>query len=288
MTSLRRASAVLLVPLLSACEIRVAEEEIQVRIDPKSDSLDLLLVYHGVSPNGKGRMADPAFRKRALEVIGGWELREHGSFLDEKNRLSAYQVFRVEKLSRLVDLANEAIDRGILDALDEGKAVPEGDEVDARTRELWKARAESGGPWIRLDGAEVVIDVPGSQEAFDRIRKEGLDEIREVFLEPGNGLEDRDPVLALAQLLLHVRRFEVGGDRIVLHLWPMPDGLFRFLTRCDREPYDPALLEAVRKEGIGPDPKLTLEEVRGKLGKAAPKPEDGAKKSEPGAKAGSS
>jgi hypothetical protein len=337
---LKASTSLVLVPLLCACEIRLSEEEVQARIDPQSDSLDVLFVYLGVSSQGKDensvkkalevarqfqagrqsflllgwplaldlddlaanlsrprdekasgkeRTADPEFRKRALEVIRGSIMRERGSFLDEGKRLCAYQLFYVEKLSRAIAVVNEAISRSILDSVDRGESPPNEKEFDDRTRELWKARAQSGGPWISLDGVEIVIDLPMTLASFDRLREAGLEETRKKILKTGDELEERDGLEALAQLLLHVRRFDVSDDRILLRLRPTLDGLFRFFVRCDREPYDPSLLEAVRKEGIVPDPKLTLEEVRGKLGKGAPKPEEGpGKKGEPGAKGGGS
>ena len=104
--------------------------------------------------------------RRALEFITGITVERSGLFVDEQDRLGAYQRFRVANLSAGLELANDAHTRLVLDIAAKGNQNP---DVDDRTWKLWQQRAHAGGPWFVLDGDTFEYHAPLTSRAAQRV-----------------------------------------------------------------------------------------------------------------------
>lgn len=296
--------------LATGCELKISEYEMHFRYDHRGDALDLLLIYKGITVSrddpetlkkavatsreflagkrrfvvffgtpwefdldGAARDLSGDERARILEALGGWKLQGCGSFLDEARRLSAWQLFRVEGCSRTVKVLNNLLSKAVLESIRGGEFARDSTTLDERDRELWRKRAEGGGPWLWLDGPELVFDVPLGAAGYERLQRQ----LVEGALR--KGIEEFERELKaeacwnffLVQVLAQTRRFEVGEDRVVLRLRGA-DGVIRWRSLQPAARYDSRLLDALRKEGIAPDEATRIEDVRGKLPPSVPAP----------------
>jgi len=289
-----RASAALIALLLSllgaGCEIQFAEEEVSLRYDESTDTLEVLLVYCGISASddseknvrkavetsqrllsgwrafsvpfwpGGCDLDDPDLLKdldaESAQVLGSISLEEVGAFLDGAERLSGYQVLKVPAFTRALDCLNRAISRAVLAAVErgEGTICP---DFDARSHELWVERARSGAPWIRLQDGLFVVDLPVTPETALKLQRNLLEEL---------GLDrGRDDWGWLASVLLHLRSFSIEEEEWVLVFGAPGGGPFRFTFRDRDAVYRPALREALAAAGALPSDGLTLEAIHARF-----------------------
>lgn len=231
-----------------------------------SMSFDLDQMVEDLSSAASG--VDEEEKRRALEALSSWKLVGSGAFLDESGRLSGWQLFRVEKFSDMVRSLNYFFSRAVRESIRKGEWMRDSPILDERDRELWGKRAEGGKPWLWFDGAELVIDLPITRASYERLQRRALDDAEGA--KPGDPAdktkteEEAGFAFFIRQALAHLRRFEVGEDRVVLR-FGAPDGRFRIRSIDFSNAYDAKLLEALKKQGIAPDEKVGIDAVRGKL-----------------------
>ncbi|MBI4614564.1 MAG: hypothetical protein HY720_13220 [Planctomycetes bacterium] len=264
----------------SGCTIRVARQDVEFALDREADTAEMLLVYRGIEAGdsldravdlardvlagrrefGIGALSlhldldkearradhDPATR-RLVESI---ELVEVEAFVDPEGRLSAFQRFRLRGLAEAIAWANSKTSAAILSNAARGKLEEHTPLLDPRTRALWLGSARRRDPWFDLEGEGLRAEIPMTRESSSRVREVLAEEA--LGARPGN-LE------FLAQLLPYLTSLEIGEESVRIVLSPGPDGVFRFRSHLRDEAYNPALLEAVRREGLpiaeGRDPE---------------------------------
>ena len=198
---------------------------------------------------------EPGERAALTSVIDSVSVEDVDVFLDEHQRLSAYQLYRIENVSGLLDWINSSISRAVNDSAEGGRLAEDLPLLDPSTRELWASRAQSGQPWIVIDDDLIVIDLPMTIESFQRVQAELIDAVTQS--------EEVSGAALVGQYLAHLRDLEVADDRIVLR-FGAPGGVYRLTateTREEREG-DSRLLDALRDDGLVIDEEMTNERVR--------------------------
>jgi hypothetical protein len=180
-------------------------------------------------------------------------LERGGGFVDPKGRLSAYQLYRIEGFSKVVQLWNQLLSRAILEAMREPeKFAANTPLLDARTRDLWRVHAEKSRDWIRVAGDGLDFVIPITRAALDNAQAALSAELRG---------EDAPATSAyLGQLMPYLAGWSHSDDTLRLSLRPA-GGVFH--TRYwSNATYDPLLREALAAEGVVPDTHLDLAAVR--------------------------
>jgi hypothetical protein len=89
-------------------------------------------------------------------------------FYDAEQRLSAYQVVRITNLKQLIEQANRSISLAISAEIQSRNAEGTNRKSDPRYRAL----AEAGFDWIKINGNRISVSFPASQEEFLKARNE--------------------------------------------------------------------------------------------------------------------
>ena len=275
--------------LLTACaSFRFESQEITLRPDPESDALIVEVIYRGVHANsdkesaiakgaetiarlGAGRRHIIVFdwffeldldaleppedvtelEQRALELITGITVERSGLFVDEHDRLGAYQRFRIANLSAGLELANDAHTRLVLDFAAQGEQHP---DIDDRTWELWQQRAHAGGPWFVLDGDTLEDHAPLTSRAAARLLEAT---VRECLKNP----EDASLPVGLLDALTQI---VVDGELTVFRFEPGPDGRIHVDIERPKWTYSPELRTELARDHGALD-RLERSDVRARL-----------------------
>jgi hypothetical protein len=287
----------MLIPLalwfLPACDLKYVDQEVLIQHDPATDSLDVLLIYRGLTatadtPDAVGKalaiaqrilggrrefevngwpwhfdLDDPAacdgMEPECAQVLQGISIEAQEPFLDPEGRLSAYQLLRVPGFAQGLDCLNRSISRQVLE--NAGDAKPDG-MIDERTIGLWVERAQSGAPWIhhrliRSQEGVFEFDLPASDATADAVQRALIDEITMK----SKGGEWRD----LASFLAHLQSFKREDERVVLRIGAPVTGVFHFSSHNEEVPYFPGLLQALEAAGLRAGEGPSLDAVRGIL-----------------------
>ncbi|TDJ66987.1 MAG: hypothetical protein E2O39_15490 [Planctomycetota bacterium] len=286
---IRPASLALAALLLSACaSFRFESQAITLRPDPESDALIVEVLYRGVHASSdredaaaKGaetiaRLAagrrhfivfdwffeldldalePPAdvteLERRALAFITGITVERSGLFVDEHDRLGAYQRFRIANFSAGLELANDAHTRLVLDLAAQGEQHP---DVDDRTWELWQQRANAGGRWFVLDGDTIEYRAPLTSRALARLLEAAVREC----------LEEPDGASLFVGLLDALTEIAVDGELAVFRFEPGPDGRIHLDLERPKWIYSPELRVAL-EQGREAIDRLESADVRARL-----------------------
>jgi hypothetical protein len=89
-------------------------------------------------------------------------------FYDGQRRLSAYQIVRVTNVEQLIEQANRSISLAILAETQSRNAEGTNRKSDPRYRAL----AEAGFDWIKINGNRIGVSFPASQEEYLKARNE--------------------------------------------------------------------------------------------------------------------
>jgi hypothetical protein len=140
-------------------------------------------------------------------------LERAGGFVDPKGRLSAYQLYRIEGFSKVVQLWNQLLSRAILEAMREPeKFAANTPLLDARTRDLWRVHAEKSRDWIRVAGDGLDFVIPITRAALDNAQAALSAELRG---------EDAPATSAyLGQLMPYLAGWSHSDDTLRLSLRP--------------------------------------------------------------------
>lgn len=254
---------------LAGCDLEFPEEEVLVERDAAADTLDLFVLYRGVTADDDSPEAIEKAVAAAERILGGrrqfmfldWPfhfdldspelaadaapearrlldgvtVERAGACLDRDGRLSGYQRIRFREASAWFDLVNAAASRAVLEAAESGELGDGAPWLDARSRDLLVERARSGRPWVTLERNGVEIDVPVTAAAASGALR-ALSKENDVFSS------------ALVSLC---RYLKVDAERTIARFGdPEPGGLVRFSLRRDDVTYSPALLDALAERGL--------------------------------------
>jgi hypothetical protein len=267
--------------------IAFTDQEARVRYNPSDDSLDLLLVYRGITATSDdadvvAKALDehlvPILNRRrefVIQTMGYWnldaekdgkedlralraaesfKLEEVATFLDDE-RLAGFQHFKIMRVSDALRDWNQMLSESILEQAKDGR-LSEGD-LDARSLELCVARARSGQPWVRLVEGEFEIDLPLTRATSRKLQQKVLVE----------SIAGSDKPNWIAKAFSYVTSLRIEDERFVVRLGRPENGLYTFAFSGDKtkDDYSPKLLEALRDRGYAPNSDLNLESVRAKL-----------------------
>ncbi len=102
---------------------------------------------------------DPEFEPgaEARSLLKGITVQEAKAFLDDGNRLSWYQHFRIERPGALLGWLNGTLNGWILDQ------DPTDESPWPRSRDLCIEAARGGWTWCRLEGSSLVLEIPAHE-----------------------------------------------------------------------------------------------------------------------------
>lgn len=212
-------------------------------LDKQAEDLDRSLHEDANKPE-----FDPEENRDEALLLRQITLQEVGVFLDEKERLSAFQHLRFWNFTQVLALLNRQLSRNAL--REEGGC---GSPLQAPEQLLLgKQRAASGLPWVRRVGDEFELDFPLTTESFLQVQK---DLVEEAISDDG---------AACLQYMVYLRELRFDNQRLVAR-FSAPEGIFRFRFQ-HTEDYSPQLRDLLVAQGVRIDRGITVEEVRGKLG----------------------
>jgi hypothetical protein len=215
-----------------------------------------------------------------LIALDGIVLAAHVAFLDEQQRLCAYQLYRIDRVDRLVEAIDDAYRRVCIRDLERGEEhLSKLGLSDAGTIAAWKRFVESGRRWLSYESGRLEICVPISAERPNELLRSGLAE----FLAPANleRLSTRaktrpqahaEMTRILSELFAHVETLHVEAESISVS-FDIPQGsAFRALDlEADGSKYNDHLKEALVEKGLDLTDAPTIDDVRGLIG-AVPSP----------------
>jgi len=116
--------------------------------------------------------------EKLLIALDNIVLATHGAFLDEQQRLCAYQLYRIDRVDRLVEAIDDAYRRVCLRDLERGEEhLSKLGLSDAGTIASWKRFVESGRRWLSYESGRLEICVPISAERPNELLRSGLAEL---------------------------------------------------------------------------------------------------------------
>ncbi len=266
-----------LLPLLCGC-LKFESQEIEFFYDAARDRLTLHIVYQGLC-HGDGEAeqdvavldkavrdgdfcildwpfhvqfsdlrkavddeeAPPLGREAVAFVLENLTVENLGFFLDARGRLSGAQIVRVEKASKMLELANRALTEFALpEVLGEDPDAP-----DAESQAMLREAAERGHRWLRFQGNSIEFAFFASDTDLARLLDAAL---------MGDDKEQDDLRRFLATSTFSFLR-EGGGVTVRIGN-PAGRSRVRFLEKSDVS-YTPNLVDHVREShGLGFDAAL--------------------------------
>lgn len=275
MRNLHRLASIGASLLLAGCCIQYRQQDITFEHHPEDDSAELVLVYRGVTATDdtEGKVGDalvvvqrllagkrefqtpfgsfdldaPGLREGSadpdlLAVLDDVQLFEAAVFLDEEGQLAGRQRFWIDRCAPVLRLLNRRVSAAILEAASDGSLEKDTPLLDDRTRELWVRHASTGGSWIDLVDGEIGIDVPITRESWERVQREILSELIAPEAQSGAAF--------LAQVLGHLRHFEVADERLSIVFAPPATGIYQLSAHDPGVNYSPRLKEALEAAGV--------------------------------------
>ncbi len=267
---------------LSGCSLSFAEHETVFRIDEKTDTLELLSIYRGVTaskdhddtvrealeivmPAAKGErrfavslwgdfdLDDPelvkeldegdAFEREVLQFAQGVSVTKAGLFLDEKGRLSGYQRIQIKNIRAGVDLLNQAISRLVLSGAEDWEDfVDDTPFLDSESRDLLVRYAQRGDPWLKIKDGEIEVMIPITPASANSIHQE-------IIKDSMGDVQESSWNWFLRHLIL-LRHYSVEEDGVLLRFGSPEDGVFYLAKFDDEVSYRPALRESLELAGM--------------------------------------
>ena len=278
--------------VLPGCDVEFPEEEVRLRYDAASDTLDVLFIYSGVhTPEATEEalkdgvaVADRILAGRREFMLLDWpylwdldemaedeetllpyrrlidrvSLLEVGAFLDNGERLSAWQHFRMKEVTPSLKQANQALALFIQLGALTGDLQENLPWVDDEELELWTEDARMGVQWIRFEDGGLVVDVPMSELASVR----ALSMLTQQAMKEAAGEEE---LVTVAMLFENVHSMRIADGRAVFRLGQREGEQTVFQLRRGDAPYDDALLTALQARGLDLSAAPSLAEVRSRL-----------------------
>lgn len=276
--------AILLLPSSGFSFIR---EEIRFRHTATEDTLDVLVIYHGVTDSSHDEQSLSSAVKTATEVLNGLrvfqspgpftinlekargdeevtEQARHlidcisvvgsGCFLDDQGRLCIYQKVVISNLNFVVESVNIELSRAVLEDSKKGGVFDK--SYNERSNELVVAAARNDTyRWFRIDNGILEINFPLSIEDKDRLIEELLTDVS----------KDKDARHSLLSFLSAAQSVSFKDEQLTLQFGQKQNEVVVLILSGEKE-YSPILHQRLEKEGFTPNPDLNLEKVKNLLG----------------------
>ena len=273
----------LLLPLLIGCDVKIDKKALLLRYDERTDTLEGIGINEGICAANKNKI--PEATRAIIECLEGQRNLQFGPitrvnfdkndfsdnpeamwanrqvvldsveiYLDEENRLSGVQHFHVRQFSRVLSIINRCIRQEVLAELgNRASDEPLGeDDLDERSIELMLKSAIQEKPWLRLEGNELVGEIPMSAEYWETIR-------RIILLESQK--KNHQEFFSLMQLILQMNELQWKNDALHLRLSGVITDVVILQSDQDIE-YDDGLLHALEDAGYQPVPDIDETSVR--------------------------
>lgn len=243
-------ATVLVGSLCAGCNLEVVEQRVRFGLSRDRDSVRLQLEYIGLDMRDKSKEDDSEIVRHAAaggRIFGivGWgawdlddldldsddripehlvalraflagiRLESHGIYIDKDGRLCGYQRFVFDGIEKALAALNAAISESIQDLAKESKLEQEFGNLE--TGKLWLARAHGTEPWVRLEGDELVLDVPMPDAHWNSMQSDWLQTL------VAKGDSKCEQLSLFAQAAAHLRGLERRDQRLILR-FGTPDG----------------------------------------------------------------
>ena len=273
--------------LLVGCDVGIRGQDIEIRHDVESDSLELLIVTWGLHASGKLDNArdqlrsaldgdrviwiprwgihdnfdsgsedeDPMARavRRSVDLVGS------SLFEDENGELCVLQHFRFRDLGLALEWVNREWSRSVLEELAQ-EEEQEAEREDADDPEAGKeAEDDDDEPRFDLESRAMWIAAAQNGHRWVDVRDGQLRVRLPVTAATAHSFRDKliddiignpDSLTWIGQHLLYLEAMEIG-DRETLLVFSAPgNGIARFVTRDKDARYNDKLEESLRADGF--------------------------------------
>ncbi|NRA74826.1 MAG: hypothetical protein HRU16_02705 [Planctomycetes bacterium] len=279
----------LLMLFLIGCDVRIDKSALSLKYDPRTDTLEGVCINEGIFTVKDKAIADATETiiaclegKRSLHFGTGmghcfdfdgeelpsdpdelWANRQvyvdsAHIYLDGEDRLSAVQRFHVSQFSHVLDILNQQINRNIIEDLVDEQPTAEDDsdgDLDQRSIDLMLRSARQGTPWFRLDGNELIGEIPMSQEYWAELR-------RSILVA---SLKESNNSFWVSFVQLMAQMSELRWDRDALHfrLGGLIDGVVQLAEDADLDQqYNDLVLQSLEDAGYLTNPDINEDSVR--------------------------
>lgn len=192
-----------------------------------------------------------AWKREGLVHLGAIRVVASGYYAGEKDSLSLYQRFRVERASRLVEWFDRALRIWIDEARAQGTLDKKMPVLAPETRAAWVELAAAKGRWLRLADGGIEVKLPMSPTDAAGVFA--------VVLGPGwSDVEDVKGPAAFAAALTEI---EIGSGHLRL-AWKAKDGVLALRLAGPKE-YDGSLAKRLRSgDALPPQPPAREDVIR--------------------------
>jgi len=279
----------LLVLFVIGCDVRIDKSALNLRYDPLTDTLEGVCINEGIFtvkdkaiPDATGTIIACLDGKRSLHFGSrmGHSIDFDGNdfegepdlmwancqvsidladiYLDGQERLSAVQRFHVSQFSRVLDILNQQLNYNILEDLADDQPKEEDDSdgaLDQRSIDLMLRSARQGIPWFRLDGNELIGEIPMSKEYWAKLRR---------FILVTSLDESKDSSwVTFVQLMAQMSELRWDRDAVHFRLGGLIDGVVKFSEDADLDQqYNDLVLKSLEDSGYHTNPEIDEQSVR--------------------------
>ncbi len=182
-------------------------------------------------------------RDEAEEFADDISVTHSGLYLDEQDRLCAYQVLRIPRASLGLRLLNEVLHESIRESGEDAE-LDVGLSYDARTGELWREDAVRGVPWVMMHEGGVRVRIPMTPYTAARTLESILADHR------GEKREGPDePPVTWASCLSGI---EIADEHLTLDFRSGAGGEPTWVTRYPEAVYSDAITRRLQSQGWQP------------------------------------
>lgn len=277
----------LLMLFLIGCDVRIDKTALSLKYDPRTDTLEGVCINEGIFTVkdkailsttetiidclegkrslyfGYGRHCidfedtDPEGEPDLLWANYQMYIDSADIYLDGQERLSAVQRFHVTQFSRVLDILNQQLNRNLIeDLVDKQPKEDDSDgEPDQRSIDLMLRSARQGTPWFRLDGNELIAEIPMSQEYWA--------ELRRSLLVSSMKESHKGSWVMLLQLMTQMSELSWDQDALHFRLGGLIDGVVHLEEDADLDQqYNDLVLQSLEDSGYLTNPDINEDSVR--------------------------
>lgn len=269
--------------LLIGCDVKIDKKAILLRYDTVTDTLEGVGINEGISAS-KDEKVDAAC-EIIIKCLEGQRHLQFGPFsrvnfdkddfsndpemswanhqvhldsaqiyLDGEDRLSGVQRFHVRQFSQVLSILNTKIHQSVLDEVrdrDPDAPIAE-NELDQLSIDLMVRSAMKRTPWLRLDGSELVGEIPMSAEYWEKFRRIIFDASR---------TEKPHFFVTLVQLITQMSELHWECNALHFRLGGLIGDVI-YLQEDQDLVYDDSLLQALEEAGYHTNPDIDEISVR--------------------------
>ncbi len=273
-----------LTAILVGCEVGITGQDIEIRHDSRSDSLELFIVTYGIHASGdlekarqqiqpavdqdrviwippwgahfnldklSGEELDPL----AQRVVHSFELLESTLFEDEEGQLCGLQRFTIHEIGLAVELINRELSKQVLEEF------AEEEESDGEGEVGTQGSPEDQAEDPDFDRESKALCISAAQRGHRWIElcdgrlilrvpvtSATATRIRDQLIE--DIMENSQSLAWLGQHLLYLQDLEIGDHETRLEFAAPTHGVVRFESRDRDREYGGNLHDVLRREGV--------------------------------------